>query len=148
MYELIYILPVDYDDKKIKNATQEIVKTIGNHNGALVKDDFLGEKLLQYPVKNHSRGKYFKIEFTIPVDYLKELKKDLSLNKEVLRYLLSKKEIQAKEKVEKGSEKDKVDNKKDYSIVKSEKEKKKEEPKKEKKADLDQLDAKLKEILE
>jgi small subunit ribosomal protein S6 len=150
MYELVYILPSDLDSEKREKANKDVIKTISSRNGALVKDDYIGERLLQYPIKRYSRGHYFLIEFTIPVDHLESLKKDLNLKENVLRYLITKKEIKpqpeekaAPEKKEKTKENSKN---KQYTIVKSKDEV--EGPKKVEKATLAELDKKLDEILE
>ncbi len=153
MYELIYILPINYDEKKAGTATRSIIKLITDKNGALVKDDFLGEKMLQYPVKGHERGKYFLMEFTVPVDHLEKLKRVFNLNKEIVRYLLTKKEVRTEKirekpgsKLKKGEDKKETKSKKkEYSIVKSAEEKEREE--KRDKTKLEDLDKKLEEIL-
>ncbi len=164
MYELVYILPSKFDDEKCRRANKDVIKTITHRNGALVKDDFIGERNLQYPVKGHSKGKYYIIEFTIPVDHLDSLKKDLSLFEDIVRYLISKKEEVKERKKREGKEEkaksevkkpeskrsspNKKDSRKKYSIVKSGEEQKAEDIKKKEKTTLDDLDKKLDEILD
>lgn len=164
MYELVYILPPDYDETKCNQASQIIAKTISKRNGAIAKEESIGERLLKYPVKGLSRGLYYLVEFTIPVDHLENLKKDLNLNEEIVRYIITKKETvkekepdqsqkqEAKEKPQdkepkvskKQPEPKKKPAKKAYTIVKTEDE----EKEKPKKTSLDDLDKKLNEILE
>jgi small subunit ribosomal protein S6 len=158
MYELVYILPPDYDEEKREIAHKSVIKTITSRNGALVKDDFLGERLLKYPVKGLSKGLYYIIEFTIPVDHLDDLKKDLNLNEEIIRYIITKTELSTEstedenkeEKKEPSSEEEKKEDKKPakkkYSIKKTEEEM--EKATKKEKASLDDLDKKLDEILD
>jgi ribosomal protein S6 len=173
-YELFYLVGAsrEADLEKIRNAAEEIVKSAG---GEFSEKTTIEKRRLSYAVKHENHGIYIARRFELQEpEKLKEITKNLNLNGDVLRFILSRAdelpELKTKEErmnslakearnKEKREEKEPA-TKKEEEIkvapvkkkeeakeeIKEEAKEKKEEPKKEKAKD-DDLDKKLEEIL-
>ena len=89
-YEMMIILkPLLPDDvrKAVHKSIVDLVKELGGE----VKDvDAWGKRYLAYEIKGHKEGYYIVYIFSLEADNLKELKRKLNLNTEVLRFLIVK----------------------------------------------------------
>jgi len=153
-YELLYLLPMSYTEEEIKPIVEKVASLIKENNGQITKDANLGKQKLSYTIKHNSHGYYLLYEFDLPKVNLQKLNKALSLNNEVLRFLITKKKIKTALEIARGKAlQEKLAKKKEKEIekIKAAKEEIKEKPKKEtgkEKISLEDLDKKLDEILD
>lgn len=80
-YEITFLV----EDKK--NA-EEFTSLVTTSNGSITKEDYMGEKLLAYPIDKKTKAHYYTIQIEIQKADLEELKKKLQFNPIVMRYLI------------------------------------------------------------
>ena len=89
-YEMMVILkPLLPDDvrKKVHKSIVELVKELG---GDVMDVDAWGKRYLAYNIKGHNEGYYIVYIFSLESSNLKEMKRKLNLNSEILRFLIIK----------------------------------------------------------
>ena len=72
-----------------KNLTVDIEKTISEGKGTVEKLEDWGKRDLAYEIRKQKEGYYTLFHFVAPEDFPKKLEKKLSINENILRYLLS-----------------------------------------------------------
>jgi ribosomal protein S6 len=81
-YELVVLLPSKEEEEKIK-------KTITDNKGKIIKEEFLSEKSLAYPIKKHNQALYYSYTFSLEEKKnVLNLRKELNFNDKIIRYLL------------------------------------------------------------
>lgn len=87
-YELLVLGKGDLSEAEQKNLTTEIEKLIHDEKGTVEKRQDWGKRSLAYEIKKQKEGNYFLIHFLAPEPLAKKLEKKLSINENVLRYML------------------------------------------------------------
>ncbi len=105
-YELLYIIPQQFEDEKISSITEKVAEIIKEAGGRIIKEENLGKKKLAYLIKQTRRGFYILLELELLPSALQELNKNLRLMDNVLRFQIIKtkpvkKKLAKKEKTEK-----------------------------------------------
>lgn len=153
-YELLYIIPLSYTEKKVPSIVEALDSTIKKYGGVLAEGGECLKKKLAYPVKQIRQGFFVNREFAIERTDIKKIHSELTLNSEVLRFQIIKKKpgayepihVSTKERAEKEPE---LPPKTDIYETLPNKEGAPEKHKTEKvKISLDELDEKLNKILE
>lgn len=85
-YDLVLIV------KDETRAPQEVEKLITDLQGSVEDQKKWEKRRLAYPIKKETSGFYFFWAFKLGTDKISEFKKKLSLNENVLRFLLLVKE--------------------------------------------------------
>lgn len=176
-YEIMFILDAELGEQKTKKEIDEIRHLITSGGGEISAEDIWGVQDFAYTIKKRDKGYYVVINFTLPSEKVKEMESHLNLNSNVIRYLIIKtrsdytlvtleeyKERNAKEEEEERKEKEEKEKEQEKKRVKKpvkkvekkaekveEKNEKKEavtEKKKESKQDLEEVDKKLKSIID
>ncbi len=91
-YEMLIIFDAKLDEEKRNNSIEEVKKIIEEADGEITLEDKWGIKKFAYEIKKREEGFYVNFEYLIPPDKVKEVKDKLKLKKEVLRFLILKKE--------------------------------------------------------
>lgn len=148
-YEILYILPMSYTEEEVKPINQNVADIIKANDGNITKEQNLDKQKFAYPIKGQSHGYYFLYEFNLTTDKLAGLNRALQLTKEILRFIIVKKQIKTdeqlkheakiQEKIAAKREKEKTEEAKEEKIVKENA-----KPK----INLEDLDKKLDEILD
>lgn len=87
MYELMMILkPLLPDDirKSIHKGVVKLIKDLGGNAGDV---DVWGKRYLAYKIKGHNEGYYLVYSMDLPASSVTELKRQLSLKQEILRFM-------------------------------------------------------------
>ncbi len=90
LYEITF-LTKEESDPGIKAAIEAVGGTIENESS-------LGRKHLAYPIKKQTQAVYTSYDFAAPASILADLNRRLSLNTEILRYLIVTKEQERADK--------------------------------------------------
>lgn len=86
-YELALVIkPLSNEEIKEK-VVQKLEKTITDLDGKLSKLNFLGKRLLAYPMKNNKEGFYIFSKLNMSPKNVAALDRYLELNTDILRYL-------------------------------------------------------------
>lgn len=84
-YELTFVLPEKEEVKSVKDI-------LLSEKAKIEKEEEWGKKTLAYPIKKHESAFYFLWSIDIDDKRVGELKKKLTFNEKLLRYLLLKKD--------------------------------------------------------
>ena len=158
-YEIMAIIVNSLDEKSAKKAADEsLKKRITNFGGEITFEDFWGAKGFAYKIEGEKWGYYAVYQFDIDGSKLKEFEHELNIDKDIVRFLITKVEKEMPKPVKhsdvKTSEPTKVEEKEETRTEKPAKkevkvkETKKIEPKAEKKINKDDVDKKLDAILD
>ncbi|MCX6743573.1 MAG: 30S ribosomal protein S6, partial [Candidatus Parcubacteria bacterium] len=98
-YELLYIVPMSYTADELKPIVEKVAALIKENDGTITKDDNLGKQKLSFPIKHNSHGYYLLYEFDLPKANLQKLNRVLSLNHEVLRFIIVKKKVKTEAEI-------------------------------------------------
>lgn len=89
-YLLTLVLKADLDDKARKELLDSILKKALGASGKVAKEDMWGVRDLAYPIKKHTKGYYAHFELETDPSLAKDIDKNLKVEEDVLRYLLTK----------------------------------------------------------
>lgn len=87
-YELLTIFKPSLDTQELDVVVEKISEEIQSYKGAVVSIDKMGRKKLAYDVQGYRDGFFTNIIASIPADSIVELKRNLKLNENVLRFML------------------------------------------------------------
>jgi len=164
-YELLMIFPVSLDEAKREAATNKIFDLISSNEGKVGEPDVWGNQQLAFEISHQTNGFYVLVEFDLDAEKIKKLDADMRLMPEMLRYLITRKQVKSEATLAKEKEiQQKIADRKSEEAKQEEEAKEKqiaeaaaEERKKEEavkaakkdagKISLDDLDEKLDEIL-
>lgn len=164
-YELMIILNPDIGENAFKKRVEEIKKLISTQKGEIFFEDLWGVRDLAYAIKKHDRGFYAVFDFTLLPEMLKEIDATLRLEPEVLRHMIialpfkyeaksfavQKEEEQAPKQEERAKIKPRkrvIAEKTEKPVKAESKAKEKEEKQDKKETSLEEVDAKLKSIID
>lgn len=88
-YELVLVLKTSLSEanrKKLLETVKELLK-----GAKIIKEDSLGQKPLSYSIKKELAGFYVDISFEMKEEMPKDFEKKLSVNENILRHLLLRK---------------------------------------------------------
>jgi small subunit ribosomal protein S6 len=90
-YELMILYkPLLLDDIK-KNTYSKIEEFVKDNNGEIKEVDNLGKRLLAYPVKKFKEGHYIQYDLSLNPNKTAELKRNLTLQDNILRFIMIRK---------------------------------------------------------
>ncbi|MBI3486309.1 30S ribosomal protein S6 [Candidatus Daviesbacteria bacterium] len=87
-YNLTLVIKNEVDEK----ARKELLDSITQKFGKLVKEDLWGVRDLAYPIKHQDKAFYANFEFEAEPKNISSLDKMVKLNEDILRYLLIKRD--------------------------------------------------------
>lgn len=87
-YELIFILPPNLGDNSLQKELDEVRDHVTSVGGDIYHEDIWGHRDLAFSIKKHNQGYYAVFNINYPPEKLKELEKALNIQQTVLRYLI------------------------------------------------------------
>lgn len=91
-YELTLVLDADLSSEDQKKLIAKIKKTIEENKAKIKQEEEWGKKELAYPINKKKSGVYFLLNLESPKEDLPKIDKKLKMEKEVLRFLILRKE--------------------------------------------------------
>jgi small subunit ribosomal protein S6 len=88
-YELAYIADPDLDEQELRDLEERVESWISAASGSLTNIDRWGRKKLAYPIQNKGEGFYFFMQVQMPPQAISEVERDLRLNEQILRYMIT-----------------------------------------------------------
>ncbi len=155
-YEILFIVPNKFTDEEAQKVFKKVKDLIISMDGKISFENYWGKKKFAYPINHDYYGYYGYYEFDLDRSLVSEINNKLRLDKDVLRFMIVKKDLKTEEQIKKDAEirekidKRKADEEKEEEKVKESKAKKESSPKKKKedKVDLKTLDEKLDDVLD
>ena len=87
-YEMIVALKPLLPDDLRKEIHKEFVDMVKNGGGELLDVDVWGKRYLSYKIKGHNEGYYIVYDFKIYPDAVSEIKRQMQLKQEILRFMI------------------------------------------------------------
>lgn len=87
LYETVLIARNDVSQAQVETLIENITSLLGEHGGSVRKREFWGLRTLAYRIKKNRKGHYVLLGIEAPVDAMREMDRQLSLNEDVLRVL-------------------------------------------------------------
>lgn len=152
-YEILFIMPNKFTDEEAQKVFKKVGDLITSNDGKITLDNYWGKKKFAYPINHEYYGYYGLYEFDLERSLVAKINDTLRLDKEIVRYLIVKKDVKSEEQIKKDKKiKEKIDSKRCEEMKNKVEEKIKEEKegskkKEEKKVELKNLDEKLDDVL-
>lgn len=99
-FELLYIVSMKYAGDELNTIMGSVAGLIKENGGTITHDDVFAKQKLAYPIKGVHQGVYVVVEFDIETENVKKLERLLTLNNNILRYMLVKKKVKTAEELE------------------------------------------------
>lgn len=87
-YELLYIVSGDKSESEATTAQDAVSKILTDHSAKVTSEDVQGRKRLAYEIAKQQHGWYVVNRFEVEPGQLPEIQRLLSLNGDVVRYLV------------------------------------------------------------
>ncbi|MGN1379796.1 MAG: 30S ribosomal protein S6 [Bacilli bacterium] len=91
-YEIMFIVKNTIEDEKVKKTADTLKDLITNDKGNIIDFKEMGKRKLAYPIKKELTGTYYVMTVEANHDTIKEFNRKVSINENVLRHLIIKKE--------------------------------------------------------
>ncbi len=88
LYEIVYIFDATLDEDSVNKKLEKFHPLVVGKNGEIVAVDHWGIRQMAYPVKKQNTGYYVVSQVRAEVDGLPEFERILTLDPELLRYLI------------------------------------------------------------
>lgn len=88
-YELIYIIDTVVAEEERKAIIERFNELIKQNNGEVTKVDEWGKRRLAYAINDKMEGYYVLVNFSADSLLPKELERNLEINEQVMRYLIT-----------------------------------------------------------
>ena len=91
-YEIMFIVKNTIEEEKVKKIADSLKDLITNDKGNIIDFKEIGKRKLAYPIKKEVTGTYYVMTVEANHDTIKEFSRKVSINENVLRHLVIKKE--------------------------------------------------------
>ena len=91
-YEVMFIVKNTIDDEAVKKVADSLQEIITSDKGKIVEFKEMGKRKLAYPIKKELTGTYFVMNVEANSATMKEFNRKVTINENVLRHLIIKKE--------------------------------------------------------
>ena len=91
-YEIMFIVKNTIEEEKVKKIADSLKDLITNDKGNIIDFKEMGKRKLAYPIKKEVTGTYYVMTVEANHDTIKEFSRKVSINENVLRHLIIKKE--------------------------------------------------------
>ncbi|MDD3647477.1 MAG: 30S ribosomal protein S6 [Candidatus Dojkabacteria bacterium] len=88
-YEFIAIIKPFLPEDVRESLVTKIKKIFENAGGKIEKEDIWGKRHLAYKIKGHEEGYYIVYNIELPRGRVGDIKKELNLEMDLLRYMFS-----------------------------------------------------------
>lgn len=88
-YELALIADPEMDDKTLPELEKKVNAWIEEAGGKVLNIDRWGKRRLAYAIQKRNEGHYFIIQLEMPPQAGVEIEREIRLNEQILRYMIS-----------------------------------------------------------
>ncbi len=89
-YELLSVVRANIDLDEADKVVARIGEIVSNLGGTILDTDKMGKRKLAYLVKGFKEGYMVSQKMNLPQDKVKELKRQLKLNEDIIRTMFEK----------------------------------------------------------
>jgi len=105
-YEMMVALKPLLPDDLRKELHKEFVNMVQQDGGEILDVDVWGKRYLAYKIKGHNEGYYIIYNFKVSPDKIAEIKRQMQLKQEILRFMIV--EVEDTGKIGKGIKKKEI----------------------------------------
>ena len=87
-YEVLTVYKANLDAEEIDQNIAKIVETVYSYEGKVEKTERIGRKKLAYEINKFTDGFFVTQNISIPADKVKEFRRSLRLNENILRTMI------------------------------------------------------------
>ena len=87
-YEVVYLIDPAQGEEGIAALVAKF-KTLAEQHGSAVEVEEWGTRKLAYPINFKNEGYYVLVQFTAAPEFPRELERNLQINENVMRYLVT-----------------------------------------------------------
>jgi len=91
-YELMFIIDPSLSEEEKNTSIWNFKSILEKFSAKVEKEDIIGEKKLAYKINKSSRGFYVLLDLEMNWEEIKNITKEINLEKNVWRYMFTKKE--------------------------------------------------------
>ena len=88
-YEVVYIIDPALGEEAIAATVEKFKALAEQHGCAGVEVEEWGKRRLAYPINFKNEGYYVLVQFTAAPEFPRELERNLQINENVMRYLVT-----------------------------------------------------------
>jgi len=98
-YEIAVLYHPDLE-MDLEKATAKVEKIIADNGGKIAKTDNWGKRKLAYPIKKQEFAIYVSYQAEMPPDAAQKIEQTFNITDEVIRFLITKRDLKAEAKAE------------------------------------------------
>ena len=88
-YELLYVIDSAMEDQARTDLIAQFQTLMTNNGAAVDKAEEWGKRRLAYPINFKNEGYYVLVQFSAAPEFPRELERNLQINENVMRYLVT-----------------------------------------------------------
>lgn len=88
-YEGLFIFPPESTGESRKDPSAEVAKRIEKFQGKVIQKQDLGKKSLGHMIRKYKEGRVFVLEFEMEPSCTQDFRKELGLQENLLKYMIS-----------------------------------------------------------
>jgi small subunit ribosomal protein S6 len=92
-YELAFVVDPEVEDSSLPEIEEKVKGWVEASGGAISNVDRWGKRRLAYPIQKKNEGYYFILQLVLPPQAGVEIEREMRLNEQILRYLITSTEI-------------------------------------------------------
>ncbi len=86
-YETLLLFSPDLNQEETNALVEKFTGILEQNGGKIVKKDDWGLKTLAYPVQKQTRGRYIRLEYTLPPHQVQEFERRIRITDEVFKFI-------------------------------------------------------------
>lgn len=90
LYEIVLIGRQSLTQQQIEALVVGLTFFVTQNGGEVVRGEYCGHRELEYPIKKNSKGHYYVLQIKLDAKNIKELERIMSLNEDIIRFLVVK----------------------------------------------------------
>lgn len=87
-YEMMVIIKPGVSSEEAAKENDRVMNYISENGGNLLKTDPMGKRILAYQINKVSEGYYFVNYFNVEPTCIKDFKRLMNINENILRYMI------------------------------------------------------------
>jgi len=91
-YELMFIINPSSSEEERNSSIWNFKSIIEKYSAKVESENIIGDKKLAYKINKSSRGFYILLDLEMNWEEIKNISKDINLDKRIWRYMFTKKE--------------------------------------------------------
>jgi len=91
-YEFMFIVDPSLSEDERKKSTDNLKSILEKFSAKITKEDVIGEKKLAYKINGSSVWNYTILDLEMEWEKIKDISKEINLNREIWRYMFVSKE--------------------------------------------------------